>query len=236
METVLITGVSSSIGESIAVKLSSKYKIILSGRNFEYLKEVNNKLHGRDHKLWVCDLLFDSISDSLETFLIDNNLKVNHFLHLGGNFSTSPLRLVKKNDITNSFQINVFSAIEIISLLSKKLYRNEMKNLIFFSSISTKKGFPGYAIYSSAKSALMGLTKTLSIELSPTKVNCIILGSVLSKKTHELIANNEEKINAQIPLGIAQSDVLDNWVEFLLQSNSWMTGQEIIIDGGATVL
>jgi short-subunit dehydrogenase len=194
METVLITGVSSSIGESIAVKLSSKYKIILSGRNFDYLKDVNNKLHGTDHKLWICDLLFDSISDSLETFLIDNNLKVNHFLHLGGNFSTSPLRLVKKNDITNSFQINVFSAIEIISLLSKKLYRSEMKNLIFFSSISTKKGFPGYAIYSSAKSALIGLTKTLSIELSPIKVNCIVLGSVLSKKTNELIANNKEEI------------------------------------------
>jgi 3-oxoacyl-[acyl-carrier protein] reductase len=235
MEKVLITGVSSSIGESIAVKLSSNYIIILSGRNFDYLNEVKNKLQGRDHQLWVCDLLIDSVSDSLENFLIENKLKPNHFLHLGGNFSTAPLRLIKKIDINNSFQINVFSAIEIISILSRKEYRSDMKNIIFFSSISIKRGFPGYAIYSSAKSALLGLTKTLSIELSPIKVNCIVLGPVFSKKTQELITNNEEKINSQIPLGIAKPEVLADWVNFLLQSNTWMTGQELIIDGGATV-
>jgi short-subunit dehydrogenase len=187
MEKVLITGVSSSIGESIAIKLSSKYIIILSGKNLDYLNQVKNKLNGRDHQIWVCDLLIDSISDSFVKFLIENKIKPNHFLHLGGSFTTSPLRLIKKSDINNSFQINIFSAIEIISILSRKEYRSDVKNIIFVSSISIKKGFPGYSVYSSAKSALLGLTKTLSIELSPIKVNCIVLGSVFSKKTNEFI-------------------------------------------------
>lgn len=236
MEVVLITGVSSSIGESIAVKLSENNIIILSGRNLEFLKNLKKKLIGTGHKIWLCDLLNDSIKDSLLEFLNKNNIKPNNFLHLGGEFSVAPIRLIKKIDIINSFQINIFSAIEILSILSKKEYKYELKNIIFFSSISAKKGYAGYGVYSSAKSALLGLTKSLSIELNPIKVNCIVLGTVISDKTKKLINDNKENISKHIPLGIANSDVLNEWVAFLLKNNNWMTGQELIIDGGATIL
>lgn len=236
MEVVLITGVSSSIGESIAIELSEDYELILSGRNFEYLNSVIKKLNGSGHKIWVCDLLSDSIKDSFSAFLNQNNVKPNNYLHVGGYFSVSPLRLIKKIDILNSFQVNVFSAIEILSVLGKKEYKSELKNIIFFSSISVKKGYSGYSLYSSAKSALLGLTKSLSVELSPVKVNCIVLGTVISNETKKIIIGNEEKISKLIPLGIAKADVLNHWISFLLKSNNWMTGQELIIDGGATIL
>ena len=44
-EYILITGASSGIGEATAIELSEEHRIILSGRNIEKLKEVQNKCH-----------------------------------------------------------------------------------------------------------------------------------------------------------------------------------------------
>jgi hypothetical protein len=123
MEKVLITGVSSSICESIAIKLSSKYIIILSGKNLDYLNQVKNKLNGRDHQIWVCDLLIDSISDSFVKFLIENKIKPNHFLHLGGSFTTSPLRLIKKiKAITNKTKPKIITCSFFIIILELRSF------------------------------------------------------------------------------------------------------------------
>ena len=123
-----------------------------------------------------------------------------------------------------------------MSVLSKKEFRTHLNNVLFFSSISSIRGNAGYSVYASAKSALLGLMRSLAIELKPIKINAIILGAVKTKATEFIINEKEEYLNTHIPLGLAQDDVLNNWMLFLLEGKTWMTGQEIIIDGGATVL
>jgi short-subunit dehydrogenase len=236
MEYVLLTGATSSIGTSIAIALSNQYVLILAGRNLDELKLTQSKLEGTGHLIWNCDFLEENISESLILFLNTKSIKINHFLHLSGWFSIIPIRLQNSQDTLKSFQINVFSAIEIISVLTKKEYKQNIKNILFFSSISSIRGVPGYSIYASAKSALLGLMKSLAIELKPVKVNTIILGAVRTKTTEDLIKEKEEFINNQIPLGLASDTVLNSWILFLLEGKTWMTGQKIIIDGGATVL
>ena len=236
MEYVLITGANSSIGTSLAIALSSKYAIILAGRNLDELKLTQSKLEGTGHFIWNCDFLCENISESLIQFLNSNSIKINHFLHLGGWFSIVPIRLQKKQDTLKSFQINVFSAIEIISVLTKKEYKQNLKNILLFSSISSIRGIPGYAVYASAKSALLGLMKSLAIELKPVKINTIVLGAVKTKATQDIINENEAFFHNQIPLGLASDTVLNSWALFLLEGKTWMTGQELIIDGGTSVL
>ena len=209
MEYVLLTGATSSIGKAIAVSLSDKYAIILAGRNLEEIELVKAQLKGKDHLIWQCDFVKENIK---------------------------PIRLQKAEDTLKSFQINVFSAIDIMSVLSKKEFRTNLNNVLFFSSISSIRGNAGYSVYASAKSALLGLMRSLAIELKPIKINAIILGAVKTKATEFIINEKEEYLNTHIPLGLAQDDVLNNWMLFLLEGKTWMTGQEIIIDGGATVL
>jgi len=236
METILITGSTSSIGQEVAIYLSKKYKIILSGRDSSKLSNLKSQLYGENHLIWVCDLIKDDIAHSLLKFLNEYNVKPSHFLHVGGEFTISPIRLQKKEKTLQSFQINVFSAIEIVSILSKKEFKKDLKNIVFFSSISAKRGKAGYSVYSAAKSSLIGLTKTLSIELNPIKVNCFVLGAIKTKATEEILNDNEETLNFQIPLGLGSSSAINDWTTFLLEKNNWMTGQELIIDGGASVL
>ena len=236
MEYVLLTGATSSIGTSVAIALSNQYVLILAGRNLEELKLTQSKLEGTSHLIWHCDFLNENITESLIQFLDRESININHFLHLSGWFSIIPIRLQKNQDTLKSFQINVFSAIEIISLLTKKESRQHIKNILFFSSISCIRGVAGYSIYASAKSSLLGLMKSLAIELKPVKVNTIILGAVKTKTTENIIIANEAFFNNQIPLGLASDTVLNSWILFLLEGKTWMTGQKIIIDGGATVL
>lgn len=236
METILITGSTSSIGEELAISLSERYRIILSGRDITKLSNLKSKLCGVNHLIWVCDFVNDNISLSLLEFLNKFQIKPNHFLHVGGDFSISPIRLQKKEKTIETFHINVFSAVEIVSVLSKKEFKKELKNIVFFSSISALRGKPGYAVYSAAKSSLIGLTKSLAIELNSIKVNCFVLGAIKTKATENILSEKEEILNSHIPLGLGKPNVLNDWVAFLLEKNNWMTGQELIIDGGATVL
>lgn len=236
METVLITGSTSSIGEELAIFLSKNYRIILSGRDSDKLINLKSKLCGDSHLIWVCDFVNDKISESLFEFLNKFQIKPAHFLHFGGGLSISPIRLQKKEKTFQSFQVNVFSAIEISSVLSKKEFKKHLKNIVFISSISALRGKPGYAVYSAAKSSLFGLTKSLAIELSPIKVNCIVLGAIMTKATEDLLEDKVEILNSHIPLGIGSPNAINDWITVLLEKNNWMTGQELIIDGGATVL
>ncbi len=236
METILITGSTSSIGEELAISLSERYRIILSGRDITKLSNLKSKLYGVNHLIWVCDFVNDNISLSLLEFLNKFQIKPTHFLHVGGDFSISPIRLQKKEKTIETFHINVFSAVEIVSVLSKKDFKKELKNMVFFSSISALRGKPGYAVYSAAKSSLIGLTKSLAIELNPIKVNCFVLGAIKTKATENILSDKEEIVNSHIPLGLGKPNALNDWTSFLLDKNNWMTGQELIIDGGATIL
>jgi len=236
VETILITGSTSSIGEELAISLSERYRIILSGRDITKLSNLKSKIYGVNHLIWVCDFVNDNISLSLLEFLNKFQIKPTHFLHVGGDFSISPIRLQKKEITIETFHINVFSAVEIVSVLSKKEFKKELKNIVFFSSISALRGKPGYAVYSAAKSALIGLTKSLAIELNPIKVNCFVLGAIKTKATENILSNKEEILNSHIPLGLGKPNALNDWTSFLLDKNNWMTGQELIIDGGATIL
>lgn len=236
METILITGSTSSIGKELAISLSKNYRIILSGRDSFKLSNLKRQLYGENHLIWVCDFFKSNIAMSLLDFLNKFQIKPTHFLHVGGDFSISPIRLQKKEKTIETFQANVFSAIEIVSVLSKKEFKKELKNIVFYSSISALRGKPGYAVYSAAKSSLIGLTKSLAIELKPIKVNCFVLGAILTDATENILSDKKEILNTHLPLGLGNSKVLNDWTMFILEKNNWMTGQKLIIDGGATVL
>jgi 3-oxoacyl-[acyl-carrier protein] reductase len=111
-----------------------------------------------------------------------------------------------------------------------------LKNILFMSSISAKKGQQGYAVYAASKASLSGFTRSLALELAPTKVNTLLIGAIKTRTTQAIIESKEAELNNSTPLGIGTSNYISNWVFHLLsQDNIWMTGQEVTIDGGATI-
>lgn len=129
------------------------------------------------------------------------------------------------------FNINLFSCAQIISTLLKKPNQNNLKNIIFISSISAKIGYKGTALYAASKASLDSLAKSLCDELSPkTRVNSIQLGNISTHTTLHL----QDNITSS-PMGEGRPCDVANLIDFLTSDkSSWISGQNITLDGGKT--
>ena len=238
---VLITGASSGIGETCAVNLSSEYRLILAGRNRQKLEETREKCFNKDsHLIWCCDLTteIDNISSSLIGVLKKHNIVVSAFVHCAGISKICPFKSVPKSYQNEIFNVNFFSAVEIIQSLLKRVNQNALENIVLISSVSSVRADKGNSIYAASKGAINALVTTLASELAPSvRVNAIAPGTTSTPMSSEFIARNGDTLNNLIPLGIGRTEDIANMTVFLISKNArWITGQTIFIDGGLTII
>ncbi|HNW98719.1 MAG TPA: SDR family oxidoreductase [Bacteroidales bacterium] len=238
---ILITGAASGIGQKIAVHLSRDHRLLLCDKNRDGLNSTLELCSGNAaHLLWEFDLSnVAEIRVSIEKILKDSYSHVEAFVHSAGIMKVMRMKDADYQNAMQIFNVNFFSAAEIISsLLKKNINQNSLKNIIFISAILGKFGARGHNLYSSTKAALDGLMKSLAVELAPAvRVNSILPGGVRTPMAEYALTDPDivEKIKQDYPLGLGETSDIANLVEFLLSEKSrWITGQQIIIDGGRT--
>ena len=238
----LITGASSGVGREIAIYLSQSRKLILNGRNIERLKETRDLCKNRDDIiLWQFDLSnYKNIEETLSQLIKEKKIFISYFVHCAGVIGMFPLRSVNPNIIESVFSVNVF-AVEIIMkvLASKKTNNKSLKSAVFISSNISNRGAVAFSVYGSSKAALDGVMRNLAIELAPnTRVNTILPGGMITEMTKSMYDNPEFKAACEKthPLGIGSPADIAPMVDFLLSEHArWITGQQIVIDGGRTI-
>ncbi|MES2206975.1 MAG: SDR family oxidoreductase [Pseudomonadota bacterium] len=238
----LITGASSGIGRSIAIELSSSKNLIIHGRNLAKLEETKKMcLNSNRHLIWLHDLEnIEEIASSLQIFLKESHIFVEVFIHCAGIAVAIPMKSSNLTISMKMMNINFFSATEIIStLLKKKINFCNLINIIFISSIWSNYGSIAHAVYSASKSALDGLMRSLAVELAPLiRVNSILPGAINTPMAEQCLADPEinAKFKQDYPLGLGKAEDIANAVVFLMSEKSrWLTGQQIIVDGGRTI-
>jgi NAD(P)-dependent dehydrogenase (short-subunit alcohol dehydrogenase family) len=238
----LITGSSSGIGQAIARQLSAERNLIIHGRDRERLEAAKNQCSNpAQHLIWQFDLKnVAQLADSLTAVLSENNLTVECFIHCAGMVTILPMRTVNHQSALTLLNVNVLSAIEIVStLLKKKVNCQQLRSIIFMSSIWSNFGARGYSLYCASKGALDSLMRALAVELAPDiRVNSVLPGAVNTAMAAQgfndpLIA---EKLKQDYPLGPGEAQAVADAVEFLASEKArWITGQQLIVDGGRTV-
>lgn len=152
-----------------------------------------------------------------------------------------PFSLYNTNEVVQMFNINVLSTITLLNILLSRKNISKEASIVLISSISgITKGTSGHVIYSSSKAALLGLVKSLSLELAKRniRINCISPGLIQTEtlfiKNNQILSKDEKNIyNKKYPLGVGELDSLNGTIKFLLENPSkWITGQNIIVDGG----
>jgi NAD(P)-dependent dehydrogenase (short-subunit alcohol dehydrogenase family) len=182
----------------------------------------------------------DNFRDLFIKFIIEENIEVENIIHCAGIMKVMHLRSVNLLNTHQIFNINLFSILEIISILVNKKYNKEsLKNILFISSILARYGSTGHNLYSSSKAALDGLMRAIAVELAPRiRVNSILPGAIKTKMSHDLLSNELilNKLKNEYLLGIGNPIDISSFVKFLISNEaSWVTGQEFIIDGGRTI-
>ena len=228
----VILGATGSIGSSLAKKLvKSGDQVHLVGREEASLSSLASELNS---SFTICDVLEENFCEKIMNDLKDE--PVDGLAFCIGSIDLKPLKLTKKSDFMQSFNLNLVSATEVIRSLADNLKKNK-GSIVLFSTVAVKQGFPNHAIVSSAKGAIEGLTLALAAEFAPNvRVNCIAPSLTNSKMSNFLLKNEKvaEGIAKMHPLKrIGEGSDTASVARFLLtKDSSWITGQIIGVDGG----
>jgi NAD(P)-dependent dehydrogenase (short-subunit alcohol dehydrogenase family) len=239
-EYILITGSSSGIGRAIAISLSKKFNIILHGTNADRLLETKN-LCSRTFKQLCFQSDFSNIKhleSTFSEFIKINEICIKSYIHCSGRALIAPNSISNLDEILKIFNINLFSAMIVSKLLVKpSINGKNLSSIVFISSNISTMGARGMTIYGSSKSALDGFMRSLALELAPRiRVNSILPGPIATNMTADFLNPNNKSISKEFPMGIGAPEDIVNSVEFLISDKaSWITGQQIIVDGGRTI-
>ena len=242
-KTIVVTGASSGIGRQCAIDCSRMgARVIIIARNRTRLQETFDSLSGNSHMSFACDL-----SDPVEVTETGDAIskevgKINGIVNCAGVSTTLPLKLMTHDKMEEMLKVNVLAAFDLTRELSKVKRMEEGSSIIFIASVMGNVGESGKSLYSMTKGALIAGARSLACEFAKRKirVNTISPGAILTPINANLphMSDPERKaiLANQHLLGLGETTDVSNGVIYLLSDAArWVTGQNIIIDGGYTV-
>ena len=237
-KNILVTGASSGIGKEIAIKLNALgANIIITGRNEERLNETRDLLiyHlGIPAESYPCDL---SKEDDIRK-MVTELPQLDGVVFCAGVVEYYPIKFINAEKINNIFSVNLNSQIILTQQLTKNKKLKPNGSLVYISSIASKIGVAGTSLYAASKAGLNGFVKVAASELSNQKIraNSICPGIIQTPMT-EKAQNVNADLAKDYPLGLGETiDVVGPCIFLLSDASKWITGTELILDGGLTLV
>jgi NAD(P)-dependent dehydrogenase (short-subunit alcohol dehydrogenase family) len=240
-KVAIVTGGNSGIGYAAAADLAAKgAKVIVTGRNKESLSKAEIELN-----------VTGIVADQSDLKSIDNLVeevkakfgKVDILFLNAGVASFAPLELAPEDHYDTIMNVNTKGVYFTVQKLLPIL--NDGASIIFNTSINAHVGMPNSSVYAASKAAVLSFNKVFAVELAPRKirVNAVSPGPVETPLYGKLGLQKEEVDGFGAVLGekillkrFAQSSEIAKTVSFLASDDSsFITGTEIVIDGGLTV-
>lgn len=238
-KTVLVTGAASGIGRATAIQCAEMgAKVLLVDLNEKGLQEAQKIIAREDTEYRAFDLTdLDKMADMVSTLP-----KLDGVASNAGIVLSLLAKFSEPKDMERIFKINTFSHINLIQQLINQKKLNKGASIVFTSSMSgVYCGLAGGSLYGATKSAILGYTKALAIELAPRgiRVNTIHPGMIETPLTASTALSKEllEEDAKNYPLGRygKPEEIAYSIVYLLSDATVWMTGSQLLIDGGYSV-
>lgn len=243
MKEIIVTGACGGLGRAIVERLLFEgYGIWAVDTNLEQIEDCFANLNCEKLHKYACDLSQESELVTMIKTIVNQTGPIGGLIHCAGISRFIPIHLIKQKQIEEIFNIHVYAAITMCSLLSKKGNASEGCSIVLLSSVAAHEGSSGNSVYASAKSALEGFVRSSAHDFVDRgiRINVIVPGDIDAGMFHSFISRlSEEQIEERkkkYPLGFGNSDNIADIVEFLISKKSaWITGQCYVIDGGHSV-
>jgi NAD(P)-dependent dehydrogenase (short-subunit alcohol dehydrogenase family) len=246
-KVAVVTGSSRGIGRAIAERLAEHgAKVVVSSRKAEACKEVAdaiNKKHGKDRAVVIPANI--SSKDDLKNLVEETDRKFGKIDILVCNAASNPyfgpLAGIQDDQFRKILDNNILSNHWLAQLVSPQMIKRREGSIIIVSSIGGLRGSPVLGAYCISKAADLQLARNLAVEYGPhnVRVNCIAPGLIKTDFARALWEDKERlKLREeQTPLRrIGEPDEIAGAAVFLASAaGSFVTGQNIVIDGGVTI-
>ena len=236
----LVTGASGGIGGAIAKALHGQgATLALSGTRAEALQQVAGELGTRAHVV-PCDLAdaaqVEKLVGAAEAAMGQVDILVNN---AGLTRDQLSMRM-KDEDWQKVLDVNLTAAFRLIRASLRGMMKRRFGRVISITSIVGVTGNPGQANYAASKAGLIGMSKSLALEVASRgiTVNCLAPGMIATPMTAVLNDAQRERMLGQIPAGrLGEPVEIAAGVVYLASAEAaYITGQTLHVNGGMTMI
>jgi len=240
-KSILVAGASSGIGRQVAIdcsKLGAKVHIV--ARSEEKLEETFSLMEGEGHQMHQCDITVEEELDRLVAELP----ALDGFSNCVGVTMVMFVKFLNKKSLDKVIVTNALAPILLTQKLVRKKKFNNPASIVYTSSLSgVYTVHYGDALNATSKGALNGFAKSAALDLAAQgiRVNCVNPGVVETEAAFSGTFLTEEEMKEKqqyFPLKrFGKPEDIALAIIFLLSdASTWITGVNIPIDGGYTLL
>lgn len=242
---IVVSGASSGIGRAIAIELvRGGARVALLGRRAEKLEETA-RLCGDASRTEVLSIDLanvEAIGPAMAA-LAARLGRLYGLCHCAGIVQTLPLAATKPERLRTMLELNFVAGIELARALTRRDVLDEGSgSILWIASVYAHVGAPGQIGYCASKGAITAAMRSMALELAPRKVrvNCLSPGLVRTEMTEASGSRMSKEQWARIaemhPLGTGNPEDVARAAAFMLDPrNVWITGADLVIDGGYTL-
>ncbi len=237
---VIITGGTHGIGEATALLFKENgADVLVIGRNGEKGNAMENARGNGKINFYKCDLTVRSDIEKLCEFIDKADKPYDVLINCASRNSRYNILNIELNEWENMVELNLTAVLLMTKHFSNKLVSKNMPGKIInvgaVQSISPLKSSLAYA---AVKGALRSITKSLAVDLGEHNILCTLVmpGPIYAKTDSEEPPHNLDSRAATLLQRMGRKAEVANLLKFLASDeNSFMTGNEIIIDGGRLI-
>lgn len=238
---VIITGANRGIGNTmVEVFAAAGHNVWACARkqNPDFEEQLQNL--STQHNVWVKPVYFEmtddeSLKEGLNCIFADKQ-PIDVLVNNAGISTVGLLSQTKVEDVKHLFDVNYFSVLRIIQLVSKKMMMKRNGAIINMASLAGIEPQPGKIAYGSSKAAVILMTLCLAKELGPLgiRVNAIAPGPIETEMIHQYSDDMLKQLASESSLRrLGKPEEIAQIALFLASEQaSYINGEIIKVDGG----
>ncbi len=239
-KVALITGATGGIGMSIARKMKlSGAKLILSGTKQNVLTDLALEL-GNDVKTIATDLNCKDDILNLAEKAEDSFGQIDILINNAGITADNLFLRMKDEEWEKVINVNLSAPMRLTRQVIKGMLKRRSGRIIFISSIVGYTGNAGQTNYAASKSALVGFTKSIALEVASRGITCNLIapGFISTPMTDKLSDEQKKSIVINIPANrLGHVDDISNGCVYLASDEAgFITGATLHINGGMNMI
>lgn len=235
----IVTGAGAGIGKATAILLAKEGAVVYAAdiKGLEWIaSEKFDNGCVKPLQLDICD--FAAVKNAIVSIRKEYG-HIDVLANIAGLITYELMPMIDYDKFRKMLDVNVVALINLMSLVSRIMQRQQSGSIINMASMVGLKGAKGQLSYSATKGAVIAATKSAAKELAEhhIRVNAIAPGMVGSERFKAVLSEKfSQKIN-DIPFGrLAEPIEIANTCLFLASdASAYITGQVIGVDGGAII-